>query len=68
MEYGDGDWEFRFAISLSMVTLDPSDEALDNWGGAGLEREVEVSVHGFDVPEVLFNSPGLYFSAEAGDP
>lgn len=67
-ENREGDRHLAFGVTFAVVSFDSSDEALNNWGGARLEREVEVGVHGLDMPEVLLNSPGLYFSAEAGDP
>jgi hypothetical protein len=64
-EDGQRDWQFSLGVPLAVVVFDPADEPLNDWGSAGVEREVEIGMHRFDVSEVLFDSPRLNVPCEA---
>jgi hypothetical protein len=51
-----------------MVTFDSTNEPLNDWGSASMEREVEIGVHWFDVSKVLFDSPWLNTPCQAWYP
>ena len=62
-EEGYEDWECdgldRFAVLLAVEFPDPSNEATNDGGFTGCEREVGVSVKGANGSEVSFDGFGL---------
>jgi hypothetical protein len=44
-ENGQRDWQFPLGVPFAMVTFDSTNEPLNDWGSASMEREVEIGVH-----------------------
>jgi hypothetical protein len=67
-ENREGGRHLPFYIVFAVIPLDASDELLNYRRCAMLKWEVKVSMHGFNVPKVLFDGLGLDLSAKAGNP
>lgn len=67
-QHGESDRLLRLEVLLTVVPLDPSNEALHERRLTGGKGEVHVSVHRPDVCDVLLDCPGLHPAGEVGEP
>lgn len=56
---GEGDWQVRLCGEDSMVTLDPTDDALNKWGLGGFKWQIAFDMQGPEVGEIGFDGLGF---------